>query len=271
MRFVPREVRENVARAIGYLQRDATERALLTMGEALRAMAGMRLPTPEQEELHSRINAFLDALAGHAVVGPLLNPEGTGRPPSFRLQAGKEAALATVLCSLARIVRREAQQPVRQEAEAQWERKRQLLSEGMAALGAGQPRRGLAFLQRLVDEFGHEEGVRVQMGHILSAAGLPAEAARMYESAMAVQPKEPAAYTGAANAWMEVGEYASAERVYTTALRVFGGHPTTFGNMATMYLAWGKRQEAEEAAHRALQADPLQPEALAVLSALESS
>lgn len=39
----PKEIRENVARATGYLRRDDVERSLLTMAEALRRYAGVRL------------------------------------------------------------------------------------------------------------------------------------------------------------------------------------------------------------------------------------
>ncbi|MBQ9452709.1 MAG: hypothetical protein IJU65_05385 [Desulfovibrio sp.] len=269
MLFAPKEIRENVARAIGYLQRNEVERALLTMCEALRAMADARLPLSVREKLHNRIRDFLKALENHSILRPLLDPGNTGSPRTFTLHPGKEAALATVLLGLARILRREKEQSLHKQSEAQLERKRQLLSEGLNALRKGQPARGLAFLRRIVDEFSGEDGIRVQMGHILHAAGMNAEAAQMFEDAMALQPREPAAYTGAVTAWLEQGEYAHAERVYKMALRTFGGHPSTFGKMAVMYLTWGKPQEAAEAAHHALQDDPAQVDALKVLAALD--
>ena len=37
----PKEIRENIARAMGYLRRDEVERALVTMSEALRICAGL--------------------------------------------------------------------------------------------------------------------------------------------------------------------------------------------------------------------------------------
>ncbi|WP_297669943.1 tetratricopeptide repeat protein [uncultured Desulfovibrio sp.] len=265
----PREIRDNVARAIGYVQRGEIERALLTMSAALRAMTDVRLPRPVREELHARIRDFLDAPALHDALRPLLAPGKAAAPHTLKLHPGKEAALATVLDGLARILRREEEQPLRREVEERLERKRRLLGEGLTALREGQPARGLAFLRRIVDEFGDEEGIRLQMGQILAAAGMHAEAAHMYEEAMTAQPRDAAAYTGAVAAWTELREYARAEKTYKAILRTFGGHPATFGKMAALYLAWGKLQEAGDAARRALQEDPAQADALTVLAALE--
>ena len=64
-------------------------------------------------------------------------------------------------------------------------------------------------------------------------------------------------------------EYEKAENVYKAVLRTFGGHPSTFGKMAKMYLEWHKKQAAEDAALRALQSDPDQPDALEVMAALQ--
>ena len=270
MRFAPKDIRENVARAIGYLQRDEIRRALLTMCEALRAISDTRLSLPVRDNLYRRIREFLTALEKNVALRPLLDPGNTGKPRTLKLHAGKEAILATVLSGMARILRMEEEQPLRRETEEQMERKRHLLSEGLAALRDGQSARCLAFLRRIVEEFSDEDGIRLQVGHILQAAGMHAEAAQMYEEAMSKHPRAAAAYTGAVSAWMELGEYARAERVYKTALRIFGGHPSTFGKMAALYLAWGKTEDAAEAARHALQEDPAQSDALKVLTALES-
>ena len=61
---------------------------------------------------------------------------------------------------------------------------------------------------------------------------------------------------------------AQPRNVYRAVLRTFGGHPSAFGKMAKMYLEWHKKQ-AEEAALRALQSDPDQPDALEVMAALQ--
>ena len=264
----PKSIRENIARAKGYLRRDEVERALVTMSEALRQLAEIRLARSARAEVEIQIDEFLAALVRHSVLQPLLDPADTGNPRSITLQQGKEAALSTVLEGLAKILQTSAEQAVQQEAESRLARKKQLIGNGLDFLREGQVAKARAFLKRIVEEFGDEDGIRLQMGQIFSAAGLFAEAAAMYEESMALQPREAAAYTGAVAAWMELREYEKAEAVYKTVLRTFGGHASTFGKMAKLYLEWHKKHDAEEAALRALQTDPEQADALEVMAAL---
>ena len=264
----PKEIRENIARATGYLRRDEVERALVTMSEALRLLAGVKLARSARAELDAQIGDFLAAIVRHSMMQPLLDPGNTVKPRNISLQTGKEATLSTVLEGLARILQTAAEQAVQQEAEARLDRKKQLISNGLEFLREGQVAKGRAFLKRIVEEFGDEEGIRLQMGQIFAAAGLFAEAAAMYEEAMTIQPRDSAAYTGAVAAWMELQEYEKAETVYKAVLRTFGGHASTFGKMSKMYLAWHKKQAAEDNALRALQTDPAQADALEVMAAL---
>jgi len=193
----PKEIRENIARAMGYLRRDEVERALVTMSEALRLLAGVKLMRSARAELDIQIGEFLGGIVRHSALQPLLDPGNTGKPRSITLQAGKEATLSTVLDGLAKILETAAEQAVQQEAEARLERKKQLISSGLDFLREGQVAKGRAFLKRIVEEFGDEDGIRLQMGQIFAAAGLFAEAAAMYEEAMTIQPREASAYTGA--------------------------------------------------------------------------
>lgn len=180
---------------------------------------------------------------------------------------GQESTLGTVLEGLGRILHQENDSAARQEAEAGLERKKSLIETGLRFLREGQTAVGRAFLKRVAEEFDEEEGIRIQLGQIFAAAGQHAEAAEMYEQAMHSQPRETAAYTGAVNAWLALREFAKAENVYKAVLRVFGGHPATYGKMARLYLDWGKLRAAEDFALRALQEDPAQPDALAVMAA----
>lgn len=265
----PKEIRENIARATGYLRRDEVERALLTMSEAVRQLAEIKLVRSARAELDIQIGDFLATVVRHSMLQPLLDPCHTGKPRSITLQPGKEAALSTVLDGLAKILQTAAEQSLQQEAEVRLARKKQLISSGLEFLREGQVAKGRAFLKRMVEEFSDEEGIRLQMGQIFAAAGLFAEAAAMYEESISLQPRDSAAYTGAVAAWMELREYEKAEKVYKAVLRTFGGHASTFGKMAKLYLAWHKKQAAEDAALRALQTDPEQADALEVMAVLD--
>lgn len=265
----PKDIRENVARAMGYLRRGDVAHALVTMGDALRRLAEVKMLRSARVELDFQIQDFLELLVHHQVMQPLLDPDRTGKPRTIALQAGKEAMLSTVLEGLAKILQQHEEDAVRQEAEARLERKRQLIATGLEFLQEGHAAKGRAFLKRVVEEFSDEEGIRMQVAQIFSAAGLFTEAAALYEEVMELQPREAAAYTGAVAAWLELREYEKAELVYKAVLRTFGGHASTFGKLSKLYLQWRKKQDAEDAALRALQIDPGQPDALEVLEALK--
>lgn len=270
LKVAPKELRENIARANGYLRRNEVTRALGAMSAALRQYAGVQLMRGPRAEMDIQICEFLNALTHHQAMQSLLDPTRSGKPRSIPYQQGKEAAIATVLDGLAKIMVNEAEEKVRREAEARLERKKSLIETGIQLLNDGQYAKGRAFLKRVAEEFSDEEGIRVQLGQIFAAAGQLAEAAEMYEESMEHEPRASAAYTGAVAAWTELREYERAENVYKAILRTFGGHPNTFGKMAKMYWDWRKRDKAEELAIRALQGDPNQPEATEVMQAISS-
>lgn len=269
LNVAPKELRENIARANGYLRRNEVPRALAAMVSALRQFSGLQLMRGARAELDIQISEFLNALIHHQTMQPLLDPHHTGKPKPIRYQAGKEASLATVLEGLAKIITSEAEAEIRKRAEERIERKKMLIETGTQLLNEGQLAKGRAFLKRVAEEFSEDEGIRVQLGKIFTAAGQLMEAAEMYEESMEFLPREVGGYTGAVNAWLELREYEKAEKVFQAILRTFGGHYNTFGKMAKMYWDWRKRDKAEELALRALQGNPQQAEALEVMEALK--
>lgn len=269
LNVAPKELRENIARANGYLRRNEIPRALAAMASALRQFSGVQLMRAARAELDIQISDFLNALVHHQTMQPLLDPQHSGKPRPIRYQAGKEASLATVLEGLGKIITSEAEAEIRKRTEERIERKRMLIETGTQLLNEGQLAKGRAFLKRVAEEFSEDEGIRVQLGKIFAAAGQLMEAAEMYEESMEFQPREAGGYTGAVNAWLELREYEKAEKVFQSILRTFGGHHNTYGKMAKMYWDWRKRDKAEEYALRALQGDPKQAEGLQVMEALK--
>lgn len=269
LNVAPKELRENIARANGYLRRNEVPRALQAMSHALRQFSGIHLMRGPRAELDIQISEFLNALVHHAAMQPLLDPARTGKPRVIRYQQGKEAALATVLDGLAKIMVSEAEAEIRRTAEARLERKKTLIETGTQLLRDGQLAKGRAFIKRVAEEFSEDPGIRVQLAKIFVAANQLMEAAEMYEESMEKEPREVAAYTGAVNTWLELREYERAEKAFQAILRTFGGHPNTYGKMARMYWDWRKRDKAEELAIRALQGNPSQAEAQEVMNALK--
>lgn len=268
---IPKDLREDLARAGGYLSRHEVERALEALSDALARCAGLRLGRAATAELGGRIREILQGLSQHPRLLPLLDHEGSGHGRQIPYQPGREASLRTVLEGLAKILRQNAAHTALHDAEDRPARKKQLLQSGLRALQQGKTTVGRAFLRRIIDEFCDEPDICLQIGRVFSAANDHAEAAAVFEEAMRAQPRESAAYTGAVNAWTAAGEYEKAEAVYKAVLRTFGGHPSTFGKMAAMYLLWDKHLAAEDAARRALKDDAAQADALAVMTALKGA
>lgn len=268
LNVAPKELRENIARANGYLRRNEVPRALQAMSLALRQFASVHLMRGPRAELDIQISEFLTSLVHHSAMQPLLDPGHSGKPKPIRYQPGKEVALATVLEGLAKIMASEAEAEIRRVTEERLERKKTLIETGTQLLREGQLAKGRAFIKRVAEEFSDDAGIRVQLAKIFTASNQLVEAAEMYEESMEKEPREVAAYTGAVTTWLELREYERAEKVFQAILRTFGGHPNTYGKMAKMYWDWRKRDKAEELAIRALQGNPAQPEAKEVMEAL---
>ena len=113
----PKDIRENVARALGYLRKDEVERSLQVMCEALRRMAEVKMLRTARAELDIQVNDFLSTLVHHPCMQPLLDPARTGNPKNIPFQQGKEAALATVMDGLAKILQKESENCVQADRQ----------------------------------------------------------------------------------------------------------------------------------------------------------
>lgn len=262
---IPKEIRENIARARGYLHRNELTRALEAMSSALRQSAGAQLLRQARFEMEVHFEELLRELERNPGMQPLLDPNNTGKPRSIPYQRNKETLLATVLESLGKMLTEAAAAKEREALEGNEQRKLELIETGVARLKEGDSARGRAFLKRAAAEFGHKPGVYLEVGQKFLECEEYMEAYDLFDKAIESAPKEVIAYTLAVEAAMKAYEYPKAEAIYLKILRQFGGHPRTYGRMAQMYMAWHKRAAAEDFAMRALQVDPAQPEAKAVI------
>lgn len=266
---LPKDIRENIARAKGYLQRGEVPRALETISQALRVASGVTLARAARFEMEAHVLEFLGDLPRQPQMRVLLDPQNTGKPRAIPYQQGKEAVLATVLEGLGKIVLNAEMQQEQQAQAAEGQRRENLMATGLEALRTGDYGRGRSFLRRVAAEFGDQPGVYMEVGRCLAEAEQYVDAAQVFEMAMEKTPKEAEAYSSAVNAYLQALEYEKAEAVFVKVLRQFGGHASTYGRMAQMYWAWQKRTKAEDFAVRALQLDKEQAEALEVMARIE--
>lgn len=262
---IPKTVRENIARAKGYLHRNELPRALEAMSSALREGGDATLFKQARFEMEIHFEEFLHDFIHHPTMQSLLDPHNTGKPRTIPYQRGKEALLATVLDGLRKILVESESQRMHQAEENEEKRKNELIQTGVARMAEGDISRGRAFLKRAAAEFGNQPAVLLTVGQHLADGEQYMDAADLFEKIMESNPKIAEAYSGAVDAYMNAREFSKAEVVFQKILRQFGGHPRTFGKMAQLYLAWQKRAKAAEFAQRALQVDAQQPEALAVM------
>ncbi|MEG2172140.1 MAG: hypothetical protein RRY29_02630 [Desulfovibrionaceae bacterium] len=270
MNAAPKEVRENIARAKGYLRRNEIPRALKTMSSAIRGFADVTLPKASHAELVMQCTVFLSELNRHPYMQRVLDPECTGKPRYLAFQYGKAKILATVLEALSKMLINAAAQNHRATQEAQQHRKVELIETGKARFQSGEIASARSFLKRAAAEFGQEVGTLLEIGHLFNDMKQFQDAAEIFESALAAFPKEAEAYAEAIEANTTALEFAKAEKIYFKIFRQFGGHPKTYGRLAKLYLVWNKNQQADEFARQALQLDSQQTESLEVLSTLKS-
>jgi tetratricopeptide (TPR) repeat protein len=244
------------------------ERAVESICAALRFIAAAGLPEHVETEVHAAVSKFLRDLTSHPAVAALLTPRDRGVSKVILHKPGQETKLCFVLEGLAGLLREKSPVALRQEAEEKLARKKNLIENGLLYLHQGQTAKGNAFFKKAVDEFDDDKGLCLHVARLLMKTGQTLPAAKMFERAIQNQPRKPAAYKEAANAWMELREYEKAESVYKAEMLAFGGHPATLGKMAKLYLAWNRLPEAENFASRAIQTDPDQPDALETLEKL---
>lgn len=270
MNTAPKEIREHVARAKGYLRRDEIPRALDAMSCAVRGFASSNLFKQARFELTVQFNEFLLELNKHPHMQILLDPERSGKPRKITFQPGKEIILATVLEGLAKLLVNAAESVRLEVQNFEQQRKNELIETGIHHIQTGDIARGRAFLKRAAAEFGQELKILLEVGRAFYALEQFQDAAEIFESSMASFPKEAEAYAEAIESYVQALDFEKAEKVYLTIFRQFGGHPNTYGRLAKLYIAWNKPIKADEFAHRALQLDAGQAEALEVTKVLES-
>ena len=178
----PKELRENIARAKGYLRREELPRSLKAMATAMRQYSEVKLTRSARAEIDIQLGEFLNTLIRHQGMQHLLDPNHTGKPRKIPYQQGKELMLATVLEGLARILLQEVEDKSRQEKEARLERKKSLLNSGVKLLQEGQFGKGRAYLKRAAEEFSEDPDILVQVGQLLQTAKQYADAGEILKS-----------------------------------------------------------------------------------------
>ncbi|MBQ7585335.1 MAG: hypothetical protein IJU40_03700 [Desulfovibrionaceae bacterium] len=270
--LIPRDIREPMLRASGYLKSNQPILAMQTMALALKACRDHSYLNL-QKALAKPIQDFLGELEQSPRVALLLEgcvPEGGS---AFPYRAGQEATLAIVLEGLARILQKEDQLVEDQKQNSlRLKRKETLLETGQAYLEQGAKALALAFFIKLIQEFKEDENLWEEAALILKAKDCKEELASFYDQVLELHPKKAQVYTLAINLYLERQAFPQAERLFKQFVQNFGRHPKTLARMAEFYLEWGNLAKAESLAREALSHDSslsLSSELLKLISSKE--
>lgn len=262
-------VRENIARAKGYLRREEILRALEAGAEALSVYGKINVIGNTRFEIEVNLDETLMDISRRADISTMLPPGKDGKPFLLRYVRGKEALLSTALRRMVESLKAQAVAKEQERLGKIEQRKQELLTKGQDYLDAGDIPRARTFLRRVMDEFGAQPGILVGIAGRYRSADLLMEAAEVYEYAIEQFPRESVSYVGAIGCYMELREYEKVERLYERVLQQFGLHPRTLCNMAKFYLLWRKKGKASDCAYRALTMDPTLEEARQIMQEVE--
>ncbi|MDL2307072.1 hypothetical protein LJC48_03470 [Desulfovibrio sp. OttesenSCG-928-C06] len=253
---VPAMVTQNISRAKGYIRRNEIRKALETLTVAVEMFQPDKIVGKARYETEIHLQECVEDLSKHPRVHGFLKTVTKSKEPSIKYSAGGEEALSKTLRVIHKVLTDQDEEIAMMEGDTNDMRREGLWEKGTKCLADGNNARGKAYLRRMGEEFGHEEGVLTKIGEVMVDAGLWYEAAEMLEESMSKFHKDPKTFSLLIKCYTELREYEQAERLYVKALRQFGQHPTTLLNFATMYRAWNKRDECFRVCQQAQKLDP---------------
>jgi len=263
-------IRENIARARIYLQRQDFAVAMRTLSVAMGQYAGMKAVGASRFEIEEAIRMALNDCNRQAKLREVLTPAGGSTPTQLRYVRGKEEMLARVFASLAISLEQAHRQQIR-EKEQQWlERRQRLSSKATEFLDGGELHKGLAFIRRVLEEYGNNDpDLHLTMAEYLRNADLVLDAAEILGQAIELFPKATALYAASIKWYAEIGKLDKAEIIFRRGIRQFGIHPRNLLAMARIYAEAGQRAKAVSLLYRLLQDHPDCEEAKTLLGQVE--
>lgn len=253
---VPLVVLENIARSKSLLRRDEPLRgidALLLGLDLYDPSALLGKPRFQAEVL---IEECVGELNRQKHVKEFLQSITKSDDVQVTYKPGEEDHLVKTLKIIKTALERMKKDSEDQEIKELDDRKETLFTNGKRFLAEGEGPRATATFRVLADEFGHVEGVLVDIGELLQDTDYKFEALEFFEAAIEAFPTDSRGYKGATSCATELHEAEKAIEIYLKALRQFGNHPTTLYNLAKAYELNHQRDKAFEYALSASQADP---------------
>ncbi|MBU1002856.1 MAG: hypothetical protein KKE73_10070 [Proteobacteria bacterium] len=263
-------VKRNIARAKASLRNKEYLKAILEAKLAFESRPDCQgLFGQPRVEIDFMLEEFCTTFSANPGILELLNRFRIGHKPFIAYTKGNVEEIITKLDIFAtrltdHLQERENLQKVQHERD-----KKYWLTKGRHCLQRGELPLGRSHLRRAAEQFGHEDGVLVEIAEMLLEKNLLGDAAELLAQARELFPSDQRPYTLGVRAHMEQAEWDKAEEIYLTALKVFGNHAITLLNLARLYMTWNKRDKAWEYARMALDKNPNLEEAQAIMNKAE--
>lgn len=267
---IPKTVKEDIARAKGYLNRNEFLKSLEAAINALDNKRGAKFMGKDRFEIAYYLEEYCSQLSNHPHVKDFLASIKIRITPFVQYQEGQEKLVRDRLNIIKTRMQMEAD--LKQEASQQEreQRKNQLLEKAEAYLAEQNLPMMRSYYRRVAEEFGNDPGVLTGIGETLFKAELFNEAIEPFEQALEFNPRDDRAFASLVQCRLNLRDWQEAEKLYLSALKTFGAHPRTLYNLAKLYKQMRKFDDAEDYVRLAVSGQPDFVEAKLLLRELNS-
>lgn len=243
-------VKEFIARAKSYIQRNDYLRTLKALCQALELLHDSQIFGRERFEVNVLLDEVLRDLSGMKQIKRVF-------PQGIKYEKGQERALFRTLKRLHDKLEAAIEKIRVEKIRAQKLELDELLIQAQEALGRKEPLEARKLFRRASEQYPEEKNLPVDIGNRLMLAGLFPESLEYLKRGMEVDPSDPRPYQYSIICFEALGELEKAEETVKETLRRFGGNESIYLRMAKLALQRRQWSEAYDAVAQVLQLNPL--------------
>lgn len=251
-------VKEFIARAKSYIQRNDYLRTLKALCQALELLHGSQIFGRERFEVNVLLDEALRDLSGMKQIKRVF-------PQGIQYQKGQEKTLWRTLKRMHDKLEAALEKVRMEQIRAQKMDLDEMLIKAQEFLAKKEPLEARKLFRKASEMFPDEKNLPVDIGNRLMMAGLFVEALEYFKRGQEVDTADPRPYQFSILCYEAVGELDKAEDVVKETVRRFGGNESLFlrmGKLATQKRNWS---EAYDALAQVLQFNPTNQEALKLM------
>ncbi len=258
MQITAKTVREHIARAKSYIQREDYVRTLSALCQALSDLGASQIFGRERLEINVLLEEAMRDLSGMKQIKKLF-------PQGLAYVKGQEKVLHATLKRL----RDKLEAAIEKVRVAKLRQEKMALDELLIAaqefLAKKEPMEARKLFRRASEQYSHEPGLNVDIGNRLMQAGHLPEALDYFMAARDQDPRDPRPWQYAIMCYEGMNESEKAEQVVRDALKKFGGNDFLLLRLAKLCLAQRKWDEAFNSANSVFSQNPLNQDAIKIL------